>query len=161
MTPIQGLLRARLVCAVRGCDPTSETLEPPHSVDAERATLGAIMLTGRFGVARQAVSGESFYVASHRQIWGAMAALHDVGVSVEPITVTESLKDWGRWEEIGGHDAIDALLCAVPDGQALTRYCGVVAEMALLRKLLAETYEVIGRETRCRRCHRPIEEAAV
>ena len=51
-------------------------LLPPHSIEAEQSTLGALMLANdRWDDIGEIVTVESFYRVEHRRIFAAMATL--------------------------------------------------------------------------------------
>ena len=68
---------------------------PPHSVDAERAVLGAILLSDRAHytfVVEEALKPEDFYVRRHRPIFEAMLTLFESGGQLDALSVVEQLK---------------------------------------------------------------------
>ena len=74
----------------------NETIEslPPHSIDAEMAVLGS-MLVERDAIikALEVIRAEDFFSEKHRIIFEAIQKLDIRGDAVDPITVSEALKD--------------------------------------------------------------------
>jgi len=90
---------------------------PPHSLEAERAVLGAILLAEKtlYGLVIGAgLRPADFYRPQHGEIYKAMLALYDAGEPVDAVTVKEWLRSRGKIEEAGGDTAIDLLAAPVP-----------------------------------------------
>jgi replicative DNA helicase len=71
-----------------------------------------------------------------------MLALYQESQPVDPLTVTEHLRSRGELDNAGGQAEVDALTGAVPAVGNAMRYGRIVREHALLRRLLAKTYEI-------------------
>ena len=68
---------------------TSKT--PPHSIEAERAVLGAVLRDNEALVKVQAVlASEDFYQESHRLIFTAMREMASRGEPVDLLTLSEA-----------------------------------------------------------------------
>src|SRR6478736_1547557 len=118
---------------------------PPHSIEAEQSVLGAVLLWdgALYGlVIEEALRPDDFYRDRHRLIYESMLALYQESQPVDPLTVTEHLRSRGELENAGGQAEIDALTGAVPAVGNAMRYGRIVREHALLRRLLAKTYEI-------------------
>ena len=90
---------------------------PPHSVDAEQAVLGAILLSEKAHytyIVEEALKPGDFYVRRHRPIFEAMLALFESGGQLDALSVVEQLKTMGTLTEAGGPDAVGELVTAVP-----------------------------------------------
>jgi len=118
---------------------------PPHSIEAEQSVLGAMLLSDRTHYAfviEEALKAEDFYRERHREVYESMIALFTEGESIDVLTVTEHLRSRGRLDAAGGQAEIDALTAAVPSVGNLRQYAQIVRERALLRRLLAASYEI-------------------
>jgi replicative DNA helicase len=118
---------------------------PPHSIEAEQSVLGAMLLSDRTHYAfviEEALKAEDFYRERHREVYESMIALFTEGESIDVLTVTEHLRSRGRLDAAGGQAEIDALTAAVPAVGNLRQYAQIVRERALLRRLLAASYEI-------------------
>ena len=118
---------------------------PPHSIEAEQSVLGAVLLWdgALYGlVIEEGLRPEDFYRDRHRLIYESMLALYQESQPVDPLTVTEHLRSRGELENAGGQAEVDALTGAVPAVGNALRYGRIVREHALLRRLLAKTYEI-------------------
>jgi replicative DNA helicase len=117
---------------------------PPHHLDAETAVLGAALLS-RAALAEvvEIVRPDDFYRAAHRTIFEAITALFGGGDVVDPITVVERLDRTGRLADVGGASAIHDLVAAVPTAANAVYHARIVAEKALLRRLIEAGTRVV------------------
>ncbi len=120
-------------------------MAPPHSMEAETALLGAILLSEKpmyQYVVTDNLRPDDFYRPRHQLVFGAMLALFDAGEPIDILTVVEQMRQGGTLEEAGGQNAVEALTAAPPDIANLRRYGQIVKELSLLRKLLDASYEI-------------------
>jgi hypothetical protein len=118
---------------------------PPHSIEAEQAVLGAILQSDRTHYAyiiEEGLRAEDFYRERHRTIFESVLALFTASEPIDVLTLTEHLRSRGKLDEAGGQGEIDGLTAAAPSVGALRHYGHIVKERALLRRLLAATYEI-------------------
>ena len=118
---------------------------PPHNLEAEQSVLGAILLSERSLYAlviEEGLRPEDFYRERHRITYAAMLRLYAANDPIDPLTVTEALRQSGELEAAGGAAAIDELTASVPLVGNARRYAQIVKENALLRRLLQTTYEI-------------------
>jgi replicative DNA helicase len=111
--------------------------EPPNNLEAEEATLGAVLAAGRLLAEVAAVLEEAdFYRPAHRAIWRAMLRLADRGQPTDPVTVLGELKDSGELADVGGGPFLHTLIEAVPTVANAAHYAGLVANTARRRRLI-------------------------
>jgi replicative DNA helicase len=109
----------------------------PHSADAERAILGAILLdNGLVSQAIELLKAEDYYVPSHRRIFVAMIALFERGAEINPILIGEELKKENALETVGGISFITNLTYGLPHSTNIINYAKVVRGKSLLRRLI-------------------------
>lgn len=109
----------------------------PHSIEAEAAVLGAILVDERvLPDVREIVAAEDFYREAHRTIYRAMVDLSDDGGSVDPVTTFDRLGTDGI-ERVGGSEYLAALLDAVPTATNVADHARIVASKATLRRVIA------------------------
>ncbi len=116
-----------------------EDAAPPQALEAERATLAAILLDpSRIDVVRQTMRPGDLYGDAHRVIYGAMLAIADGGAAVDMTGLVERLRAAGEYDTVGGA----AYLVEVAEAEALAvnaeHHARVVAETAARRRLLRE-----------------------
>jgi replicative DNA helicase len=128
-----------------GSIPQGAAAAPPHSMEAEQAVLGAILLwdgalaplAGDIGL-----RPEHFYRDRHQTIFAGMLAMHDRGEPVDPLTLAEHLKERGQLEHAGGQEEIDYLTGMVPAVGNAMRYGQAVLDAFVWRTRLGASYEI-------------------
>jgi replicative DNA helicase len=120
-------------------------IAPPHNLAAEESVLGAILLSDHALYAlviEEGLRPEDFYRERHGTIYAAMLELYHESEPVDTLTVIDRLKARGKLDAVGGPASIDELTGLVPATGHARRYAQIVREQALLRRLLASTYEI-------------------
>lgn len=110
----------------------------PHSVEAEQALLGALLID-RTAYSRVSgvVSGGDLFRADHRAIFGAIAALAAIGEATDVVTVSDRLEQIGKLDPAGGLAYLAKLARDTPTAANVTAYARVVKDRAALRALAA------------------------
>jgi replicative DNA helicase len=110
---------------------------PPHDLDAERAVIGA-MLVSETAVAAVAerLDAEDFYSEVHRIIYGAMMRLYSRGDPIDQLTLTNELRSVNEFERIGGRPYVFQIVESVPTAANAGRYADIVRGKALLRAVI-------------------------
>ena len=107
--------RASLYVVPDDPDPTNEPSERamPVDLDAERAVLGAAMLSATtLAEMRTVIDGSDFYRPAHETIWQAACALADAGRSTDAVALASALgPDLAR---VGGAPYLHACMGSVP-----------------------------------------------
>ncbi|MEB3245108.1 MAG: replicative DNA helicase [Vampirovibrionales bacterium] len=117
--------------------PSDLSRVPPYSDDAEQAVLGGLLLEPEaLAHVADLLSASAFYRKPHRLIYQAILALFDRGDPVDIVTVSEWLNDRGELERVGGRDLINHLALSVVTTANIGYYAQIVADKALLRKLI-------------------------
>lgn len=128
--------------------PTDGRPNVPHDEWAERALLGACLLSAKArDVLVMDTRPEDFYVPRHRMIAEAIGAGHREGWEVDPLTVADELARRGNLDTIGGPATLINLQADVPATSSAPRYAKIVHDAATLRRLLFASEE-IGRAAR-------------
>jgi replicative DNA helicase len=122
---------------------TTETL--PHSEEAERSVLGAILLDNRsFDRAQELLGEAEFYSTRNRKIFGALAEMIDSGTAVDLITLKNALDTRGELEACGGPAYLAALLEGIPRSANIEHYARIVKEKAVLRELIRTSQTILS-----------------
>src|SRR5260370_25889067 len=109
---------------------------PPQNLEAEQSVLGAILLENEaINQVLEILVEDDFYRETHRAIFRAMVDLSDHNQPVDAITLTESLRNRGSLEQIGGAGYIAELAAIVPTAANVAHYAKIVREKAVLRSL--------------------------
>ncbi|HYA48459.1 MAG TPA: replicative DNA helicase [Burkholderiales bacterium] len=118
---------------------------PPHSLEAERAVLGGILVQKEnLNVVLSTVAPEDFYKDAHRKILDTIIALVDKGLPVDLLSVTEEIQRAGGLEDVGGVAYLSGLLDGVPRGLNVEYYAQIIKEKALLRRLIVSSAKIIS-----------------
>ncbi len=118
----------------------------PHSLEAERAVLGTILLDNNlFDQASTMLTREDFYLGGHRKIFSKMSALSSDSRAIDSLTLREELERDRDLESVGGATYIASLLDGVPRVSNLQQYARIVKEKSLLRKLIHAANEILAR----------------
>lgn len=118
---------------------------PPQDTEAEQATLGSMLLESEAAARAFGVIGpDDFYREAHRLICQAMMAVNNRSEPVDLVTVSAELRRNGQLENVGGGEYLTALINRVPTAAHVTRYANIVAEKALLRRLIQAGAEIQG-----------------
>ncbi len=121
----------------RTLDRLSDRL-PPQDLEAEQATLGAMLMeAGAVSRAMAIVDEEDFYREAHRIIFSSIKAVEEAGDPVDVVTVGAELRRRGKLEAVGGGEYLTALIGEVPTTAHVVRYATIVHDKAVLRRLIA------------------------
>jgi replicative DNA helicase len=138
---------AEPVKARRDLGPSSvaEVRTPPHSIEAEQAVLGGLMLdVSAWDQVADMVRTNDFYRPDHRLIFDAIAALAGNGKPVDVVTVSEQLTRLGELENAGGLAYLGTLARDTPTAANVRAYAELVRERSLLRQLITAGTEIAG-----------------
>jgi replicative DNA helicase len=113
------------------------TRVPPHDLDAERAVIGA-MLVSETAVAAVAerLDSRDFYSEIHRIIYGAMMRLYARGDPIDQLTLTNELRSVNEFDRVGGRPYVFQIVESVPTAANAGRYAEIVRGKALLRAVI-------------------------
>jgi len=138
----------------RASDPRTEGRVPPHSLEAEQAVLGALLIDNQ---AWETIAGyltpEDFHVPQNRLLYEAIMHLVEQNRPCDHLTLGEELRASGRLEEAGGPDYLLALSREVPTSANVRAYAEIVRDRSILRQLqqvgtriVASVFEAQGRK---------------
>ena len=117
---------------------------PPHNLEAEESVLGSMMLSAEaIADVVEQIQPEDFYRSSNQKIFATLKALYARGDPVDAITAVEELKRGGTLEEIGGPLYIHELVEQVPTPASAGHYARIVAQAALLRRLIQAAADIM------------------
>ncbi|WP_299518265.1 replicative DNA helicase [uncultured Serinicoccus sp.] len=110
---------------------------PPQDVAAERSALGSMMLSkDAIAECSEMVKAQDFYRPAHETIFEACVDLYSRGEPVDAITVGDELTKRGDLQRIGGTAYLHQLIAEVPTAANAAFYAEIVAERAVLRRLV-------------------------
>jgi replicative DNA helicase len=117
---------------------------PPQNIEAEESVLGSMMLSPEaIADVVEVLGPDDFYRSANGKVFETLREIYGRGDPVDAITAVEELKRRGLLEEIGGHLYISELVERVPTPAAAGSYARIVAETALLRRLISAAGEIM------------------
>ena len=115
----------------------SELKVPPHSMEAEQAVLGGLMLDNNaWDNVADRLTENDFYRLDHRTIYRAMADLVLQSRPLDIITVSEALERTRELESVGGLSYLGGLAKNTPTSANIAAYADIVRERSILRRLI-------------------------
>lgn len=110
---------------------------PPHSLEAEQALLGSLMMRPQsLHEVVDFVSADFFYADKHRVLFKTIVELHSKGEPIDLVSVTTKLKERKETDRAGGMPYITEIVRTVPSTTNVEYYAEIVAEKATLRGLI-------------------------
>jgi replicative DNA helicase len=120
-----------------------EARTPPHSVEAEQAVLGGLMLDANaWDAVADVISAADFYRRDHRLIFEAIAEVAEIRGTPDVVTITEHLERKGRLEEVGGQPYVLTIARDTPSAANVRAYADIIRERSILRQLAAAGAEI-------------------
>ncbi|AOV17817.1 replicative DNA helicase [Acidihalobacter aeolianus] len=111
---------------------------PPHSIEAEQAVIGGLMLdNATWDQVADLVSEADFYRHDHRLIFGAIRALAEAGRPVDVVTLADALERADALEQAGGLAYLGLLARDTPSAANVRAYADIVRERSALRQIAA------------------------
>ena len=109
----------------------------PHSADAERTVLGAILVDNQaFNSAAEVLTRDDFYRDAHRRIFEAMAALAEKSEPIDLVTLKNELSHTQSLETAGGVTYLAGLVEGVPRLENVLPWSRIIREASVLRNLI-------------------------
>lgn len=111
---------------------------PPHSIEAEQAVLGGLLMdNGAWERLDGQLTEGDFYHADHRRIFSCIAAMLDRGQPADVVTVYEALRAAGEAEQVGGLVYLNAMAQNTPSAANIRRYAEIVRGCRVRRDVMA------------------------
>lgn len=109
----------------------------PHDDVAEQSVLGGMMLSkDAIADVVEVLRGSDFYKPAHENIYEAIITLYGHGEPADAVTVADELNKRGELNRIGGAPYLHSLISSVPTAANAGFYAEIVAERAVLRRLV-------------------------
>ncbi|MFA4971898.1 MAG: replicative DNA helicase [bacterium] len=116
---------------------------PPQDLEAEQATLGSMMQDPKAidRVLGKGLESSDFYREAHATLFAHITRLQEAGIEVDLITLQASLADSAQLQMVGGLGYLATILDSVPHAANAERYCAIVKDKAIRRRLIAVANE--------------------
>ncbi|WP_306364433.1 replicative DNA helicase [Nocardia sp. CC227C] len=111
--------------------------QPPHDMAAEQSVLGGMLLSkDAIADVVEVIRPGDFYRPAHQAVYDAILDLYGRGEPADPVTVSAALDRRGELKRIGGPPYLVTLTQTVPTAANAGYYAEIVAEKAILRRLV-------------------------
>jgi len=117
---------------------TSGLRVPPHSIEAEQAVIGGLLLDNRAweNIADKLVD-EDFYRFDHKLLFSAIRELESRNEPFDAVTLSQCLDKNDQLEQAGGLLYLGRLAKDTPSAANIVAYANIVREKSVLRQLIA------------------------
>lgn len=110
---------------------------PPQDLVAEQSVLGGMLLSkDAIADVVEVLRGQDFYRPAHENIYEAVLDLYGRGEPADAVTVSDELTKRGEISKVGGPAYLHQLIQSVPTAANAGFYAQIVAERAVLRRLV-------------------------
>ena len=108
----------------------------PHSVEAEQAVLGSILIDERcVPQVVEALKPEDFYLRQNREIYETVCSMFNFSETIDPVTVLDKMKQNGVYDENTSYDYVRQLMVITPTSANVEEYIKIVKDKSLLRRI--------------------------
>ena len=115
----------------------------PHSIEAEQAVLGGIMLSNdQWDNVVERIQASDFYTHAHRVIFEQMEALVRANSPIDIITLEQALKDKGVAQDVGGFAYLAELSKNTPSAANILAYADIVRDRSDLRSVISASNQI-------------------
>ena len=116
----------------------------PYSVEAEQAVLGSIIIDPTcLSEIADRVKAEYFHIPQHREIYTAIATMYELNRTVDLVSLLETLKKNGVYDEAGGKAYLTQLVQMVPSVANVLTYVSIIKERYYARSLMLAANNII------------------
>lgn len=116
----------------------------PHSLEAEQALLGCIILDPKIQTEVAGfLSEEDFFESSHKLIFAAISEIIKSNRTVDIITLTDMLEKQGNLKNAGDISYITGLTDIIPSSANYGTYLSMVRRDSMLRRLIGGAAKII------------------
>ncbi len=111
---------------------------PPHSVDAEQAVLGGLMLDNtEWDNLADVLLPDDFYRPEHQIIFRVMSQQSEANSPIDVVTLVESLNSLNELQNAGGIEYLGELTDNARGTANILAYAEIIRERAILRRLIS------------------------
>src|SRR3954468_6504665 len=118
--------------------------QPPQDVAAEQSVLGGMLLSkDAIADVVEVLHGNDFYRPAHQVIYDCVLDLYGRGEPADAITVAAELNRTDQLSKMGGAVYLHTLIASTPTAANAGYYAAIVAEQAVLRRLVEAGTRVV------------------
>ena len=110
----------------------------PYSIEAEESLLGNIMLykDAMRETVDSGIAVDDFYLEKHQSIYNIMSSMYENRESIDTVSLTTKLKDFGIYDKVGGIDYVMQLANATIAATNTKEYINIIKNKSLARKVI-------------------------
>ena len=117
---------------------------PPHSVEAEQAVLGGLMLApDKLDTLADKLCEDDFYRKDHRMIWRAISELSLRGQPCDAVTLGDWFDANGLADMMGGSAYVVELANNTPSAANIGAYAQIIREKSVRRQMIDKASELV------------------
>ncbi len=115
----------------------------PHSVEAEQAVLGAMLIDARcipdvLGVLRP----DDLFIPQNKDIFDTMYSMFSLSQTIDPVTVLGQMRQHGLFDEQTSRQYLMSLMQVTPTSAHVLEYAAIVRDRSLLRQVAEASAEI-------------------
>ena len=118
---------------------------PPHSIEAEQAVLGGLMLAPEaYDRINDKLTANDFYRRDHQLIYRAIAELAEKNRPFDAVTLGEWFESQGHMDLVAGGAYLVELASTTPSAANIAAYAEIVRDKAVMRQLIEVGTEIVN-----------------
>src|SRR5215510_351160 len=115
----------------------------PHSIDAEEAVLGSILINpDAILEIASFLQSTDFFIVKNAWVYDAILAVHERGEAIDSLTVAQELRSRGQLDNIGGPAYLIYLSNNTPTHIHAESYGRIVERESIKRRLLGAASDI-------------------
>jgi len=112
------------------------TRQMPHSVEAEQAVLGSMLIDARcVPEVIDKLRPDDFYLRHNREIYESIYSMFNFSQTIDPVTVLEDMRQKGTYDENQSRNYVLQLMDATPTAANVKEYIDILRDKTLLRRV--------------------------
>jgi len=116
---------------------------PPHSVEAEQAVLGGLMLDNReWDNVADVLIATDFYRPEHQSIFKVMGDQSEANKPMDVVTLVEALNSLNELSNAGGLDYLSELVSNARGTANMMAYADIIRERSTFRRLITVANDI-------------------
>ena len=117
----------------------------PHSVEAEQAVLGSMLIDARcVPEVVEHLRPDDFYLRQNREIYETIYSMFSYSATIDAVTVLDTMRKNGVYDENNSRNYILQLMDITPTSANVKQYVDIVQDKSLLRQVAQAAGEVTG-----------------
>src|SRR5688572_28421013 len=118
---------------------------PPHSIEAEQAVLGGLMLAPEaYDRINDKLTERDFYRRDHQLIYRAICEQAERNRPYDAVTLGEWFESQGQMEQVAGGAYLIELASSTPSAANIVAYAEIVRDKAVMRQLIDVGTEIVN-----------------